>query len=93
MLLVDLKFRNQIDNYTQIQIFIDNQSAKTLIENSIHHDRIKHVDIVYHYIKNEIKFERIRLEYIITNTMLVDDLTKSLIKIKYQDFITMLDMN
>ena len=62
--LVDLKNHDQTNYYVQILFRIDNQNVKALVENSIHHNRTKHVDIVYHYIREKINEKRIQLEYI-----------------------------
>lgn len=78
--------------YARLLINTDSQSAKALAENPVHHDRTKHVDIVYHYIRDEIKSGRIRLEYIATDTMPADGLTKPLASIKFHRFIQMLGM-
>ena len=90
---VDFHTHHQENKYVTLQIYIDNQSVKTLVENSIHHDRIKHVNIVYHYIRDEIKINRIRLNYIFIQDMLVDELIKTLTFIKFRCFIQMLSMS
>lgn len=35
----------------KFQLFIDNKSAIALSKNPVHHDRSKHIDIKYHYIR------------------------------------------
>ena len=84
---------HQENKYVTLQIHIDSQNVKTFVENSIYHDRIKHVNIVYHYIRNEIKINRIRLNYIFIQDMLVDELIKTLASIKFRCFIQMLSMS
>ena len=92
-LLVGLRTHDPANNYAKILINTDSQSAKALSENPVHHDRTKHVDIVYHYVRDEIKKDRIELKYITTDTMPADGLTKPLPPFKYQRFIEMLNMN
>ena len=53
-----------------------------LAEDSLHYDRIKHVDIVYHYLREEINNKQIHLEYILTDNMPADDLPESLGSVK-----------
>ena len=58
----------------------DNNNAITLIKNRQVNERSKHIDIVYYYIRDFQKHEKINVNYIFTNEMIFDDFTKSLIK-------------
>lgn len=64
----------------------DNQSAQHLVKNPIYHARSKHIDIKYHHIRNAYKNNEITLNYVSTNEMLSDILTKNLQKIKHLKF-------
>ncbi|CAD7012038.1 unnamed protein product [Ceratitis capitata] len=64
----------------------DNQSAQQLVKNPIFHSRSKHIDIKYHHIRNLYRNKEIELNYICTNEMLADILTKNLQKIKHNKF-------
>ena len=44
------------------QIRIDNQGAMNLAKNPVHHQRTKHIDIKYHFIRLEIQEGRVNLE-------------------------------
>jgi hypothetical protein len=92
-LFVELKIYDFSNNYVELLINIDDQNVKTFNEHFVHYDRIKHVDIIYHYVKDEIKKNRIKLNYIIIDIMFVDDFIKFLSSIKYQRFIEMLNIN
>lgn len=61
-----------------IDIFIDNQSAIKMAENDVEHDRTKHIDIKYHFMKDEIKAGKIKLSWISTDKQLADVFTKAL---------------
>lgn len=61
-----------------ITIYCDNQSCLKLLENSVFHDRLKHIEIKYHYIQNIVTRGAVRLKCILTNAQLVDVLTKPL---------------
>ena len=50
--------------YAKLQIISNNQSAIFLIKNSIYYNRIKNVNIVYHYIRKKITIKRIKFKYI-----------------------------
>ena len=47
-------------------IMIDNQGAMNLAKNPVQHQRSKHIDIKYHFIRSEIQEGRISLDYIPT---------------------------
>ena len=67
-------------------IRIDNQGAINLARNPIHHQRSKHIDIKYHFIRLEVKEERVSLEYIPTEENIADIFTKPAGKGKLQKF-------
>jgi hypothetical protein len=48
-------------------IHYDNQSCIKLSENLVFHDRSKHIDIRYHFIRDCVKRGVMRLDYIQTN--------------------------
>ena len=57
---------------------MDNQSAIALSKNSVLHDRSKHIDTKFHYIRKSVEEGRICLDYVSTQEQLADVLTKSL---------------
>jgi hypothetical protein len=63
---------------TTISLRIDSQSAIQLSKNPIFHDRSKHIDIRYHFIRDCIEKNRVALEFIGTKDQLADILTKAL---------------
>ncbi len=66
-----------------IIIYENNQSVIVLIKNSQFHARIKHIDIQTHFIKEKMIEEFIDLIYVFIDQIIIDDLTKSLIKDKF----------
>ena len=68
----------------------DNQAINFLIKNVHIHERLKHIDVVYHHIKNLYNKNLIKLNYMLSANMIVDDLTKSLLKNKFKKFVTQL---
>jgi hypothetical protein len=66
-----------LTNKTPI-ILIDNQSAKKLAENPEFHKRTKHIDILYHFIRQSINNHKASLVYINTTEQLANSLTKGL---------------
>ena len=61
------------------KILLDNESAIKLGENPEFHKRTKHIDIAYHFIRENIQQNKINVIYIETKKQLADLLTKSLI--------------
>jgi hypothetical protein len=57
---------------------MDNQSAISLSKNPVLHDRSKHIDTKFHYIRKSVEEGRICLDYVSTQEQLADVLTKSL---------------
>ena len=71
-------------------IKIDNQGAMNLAKNPIHHQRSKHIDIRYHFIREEVKEDRVSLEYVPTKENIADIFTKPASKeklVKFKDII------
>jgi hypothetical protein len=73
--------------YSQaVMIYGDNQSVIALVKNSQFHARIKHIGIQTHFVREKVTEGLIDLIYILTDQMIVDDLTKSLIRDKFVQF-------
>ena len=79
---------NNIDPQFKIKIPIvvyeDNQGAIALIENPVHHQRTKHIDIRYHLIREQVINDCIDVEYLQTDLMVADCLTKPVGRIKLE---------
>ena len=67
-------------------ILCDNQSGIRLTENPVFHNRSKHIDIRYHFIRDMVQQGDIRLDHIGTDEQVVDILTKPLGKVKFLTF-------
>ena len=59
-------------------ILADNQAAIKMASNPINHPRAKHIDVAYHFVRNKVEEGAVRLEYIPTDQMVADGLTKPL---------------
>ena len=81
------------DNFDVImKLKNDNNDAIALIKNRQVNKKSKHINIVYHYIRDLQKHEKININYIFTNEMIIDDFTKSLIKQKFHRFLKLMNM-
>ena len=72
------------------QLFDDNQAINFLVKNAHISERFKHIDVTYHHVKNLYNKNLIRLNYILTKNMIVDDFTKSLLRDKFKGFVKQL---
>ena len=59
-------------------ILVDNQVAMKLAENPQFHNRTKHIDIRYHFIRDTLAAGEIVLQYLPTADMVADIMTKPL---------------
>jgi len=73
-------------NTGTIKIYIDNKAAIFSSENNVINNKLKHIDIRYHFIRELINNKTIKLEYIKSSENLADDLTKFLNGTKLQKF-------
>ena len=59
-----------------ITLYEDNQSAIAIANNPVDHQRTKHIDIRYHFTRDAMEHNHIRLAYTSSATMIADLLTK-----------------
>ena len=57
-----------------------------MYEKPVFHDKSKHVEIKYHYIRDLVQKGAMKLPYDGTNEQIVDVLTKPLSKVKFEYF-------
>lgn len=74
------------DTPTTVDTRGDNQGALALIKNPHLHERSKHIDICYHFIRDLEEKRRIAVRYIPTEDMIADGLTKPLQATAFQKF-------
>jgi hypothetical protein len=65
-------------------MFVDNKSAIQLCKNPVFHDRSKHIETRFHFIRECVEDGKIDVEYIGTEDQLADILTKALGRIQFQ---------
>jgi hypothetical protein len=59
-------------------IHCDNQSCIKLFENTMFHDRSKHIKMIYHYVQDMVQKNILSIQYVPTTKQIADILTKSL---------------
>jgi hypothetical protein len=67
-------------------IWCDNQSCVKLTENPVFHDKSKHIEIRYHYIRDMVQKGVVKLQYVATNEKIADVLTKPLLRVNFVYF-------
>lgn len=74
-----------------ITLFNDNQSAQKLSENCMYHARTKHIDVRHHFIREVVQNNLVKIEYLSTENMTADLLTKPLSIVKFNRFVSQLN--
>lgn len=83
-LLREIGFHNSDSSPTTI--LCDNNAAITVAEDPSLHQRMKHVDIRYHFLRECVNNNEIKLAYINTSNNLADIFTKALDTVKFEKF-------
>jgi hypothetical protein len=81
-LLIDL-FDLEMEATT---ILCDNQCCIKMTKNHVFHDKSKHIEIHYHYIRDMVQRGALKLLYVSIDEQVVDVLTKPLSRVKFEHF-------
>ncbi|GJX50441.1 retrovirus-related pol polyprotein from transposon TNT 1-94 [Tanacetum coccineum] len=91
-----LWMRSQLTDYglgfNKIPMYCDNKSAIALCCNNVQHSRSKHIDIRYHFIKEQVENGVVELYFVRTEYQLVDIFTKALCQERIEFLIDKLRM-
>ncbi|GJT65370.1 retrovirus-related pol polyprotein from transposon TNT 1-94 [Tanacetum coccineum] len=91
-----LWMRSQLTNYclgfNKIPMYCDNKSAIALCCNNVQHSRSKHIDIRYHFIKEQVENGVVELYFVRTEYQLADIFTKALCRDRIAFLIDKLGM-
>ena len=77
-------------NGITVQMYGDNQGAIALVKNPHLHERSKHIDICYHFIRDLAEQKKLQISYIPTDEMVADGMTKPLQRVAFERFKKML---
>ena len=64
------------DVFSPVTLYCDNQGALALAKNPVQHQRSKHIDIRYHFVRSEIQKQLLNLVYVPSKDNLADIFTK-----------------
>nr|GFA31424.1 putative ribonuclease H-like domain-containing protein [Tanacetum cinerariifolium] len=91
-----LWMRSQLTNYglgfNKMLMYCENKSAIALCCNNIQHSRSKHIDIRYHFIKEQVENGVVELYFVRTEYQLADIFTKALCRERIKFLIDKLGM-
>jgi hypothetical protein len=74
-------------------LMVDNKRAIALAKNPVLHDRSKHIDIKFHFIRNCIDGGQIVIKFVETGRELADILTKALGRLRFRELRKMIGMD
>ena len=67
-------------------IYWYNQSCVKFPENSVFHDKLKHIEIKYNYIRDTVQRGAVKLQYVVMDKKITDVLTNPLARVKFEYF-------
>jgi hypothetical protein len=73
-------------------LYIDNQSAISVAKNPDHHGRVKHLDLKFYWLRDEVEKGIIRVKHVPTDVNPADILTKALSRPKTLDMLSLLGL-
>ncbi|GKA86056.1 hypothetical protein Tco_0807767 [Tanacetum coccineum] len=91
-----LWMRSQLTDYGftfyKIPLYCNNKSKIALCCNNVQHSRAKHIDVRYHFIKEQVENEIVELYFVQTEYQLADIFTKPLPRERFNFLIEKLGM-
>nr|GEW58288.1 hypothetical protein [Tanacetum cinerariifolium] len=92
ILWMRLQLMDYVIGFNKIPMYCDNKSVIALCCNNVQHSRSKHIDIRYHFIKEQVENGVIKLYFVNTEYQLEDLFTKDLGKDRIEFLIIKLGM-
>ena len=73
-------------------LMVDNQPAIALVKNPVLHDRSKHIDVKFHFLRDCVDGGKIVIEFVETGRQLADVLTKTFGRLRFTELEKMIGM-
>ncbi|KAJ9553320.1 hypothetical protein OSB04_017365 [Centaurea solstitialis] len=90
VLWMQSQLRDYGHEYKKIPIYCDSKSAIAISANPVQHSKTKHIDIRYHFLKDNVEKENIELYFVNTEYQLADLFTKALDEKRFKFLISRL---
>lgn len=74
----------------EVIVYSDSQSAIHLCKNLIYHERTKHVDVKYHFVRDQVSTGAVKVQKLSTKNNPADMRTKIVIAAKFKHCLNML---
>ncbi|GKB29319.1 hypothetical protein Tco_0868720 [Tanacetum coccineum] len=87
-----LEVHNYGLKFNKIPLYCDNKSAIALCWNNVQHSRSKHIDVRYHFIKEQVENGVVELYFVRTKYQLADIFTKALPRERFNFLVEKLGM-
>lgn len=87
------QLHNKIAPLTTVPILrVDNVSAIKLTKNPSFHKRTKHIDVRFHYVRERVQEQQLKIEYVPSEEQAADILTKPIPRVQFEKLRRMLGM-
>lgn len=90
-LLTELQYTSQ--DAKSILIRGDNAGALALAKNPEFHQRTKHIEVQWHFVQDQVKKGKVKVEFIGTSDMAADGFTKGLTRVLHQRFMGLIRLS
>ena len=68
----------------KLTIYCNSQPTIAVSRKPEHHSRIKHIDVMYHWLREKVEKGLLRLQFVPTDNMVADVLTNTLVRMKHE---------
>ena len=69
-----------------IQVKVDNEGVISISKNTVDNDRTKHIDVQYHFTRENVELGKVAFNYRPTGDIVADTLAKRLLRVQFEQF-------